>query len=527
MRQLGKAIYIALCLLICAFPFVGMLAGDMGNQTAENRILASFPQWQTKGKWNPYFLQELGAYFEDHFALRTLLVAIDANIQSQVFGVSNVDTVTLGEDGWLYYTASLDDYQGKPALSRRGIANAVHNLSLVQQYVESKGASFLFTPVPNKATLYGTHMSYYIQKREGAASQWELLKPEIEAARIPYVDLFSLFAGQEETLYLKRDSHWNQKGAMLAYRAIMEAAGFAHEDYETVKAIRQKDAYGDLSQMIYPLGNERDWGWASFLKAEPEWEYRYQKENTFQYQTNTKSTEEAWIETKSQEGQKTLLMSRDSFGNTLLPFLADAFGMGYFSRGEPFRLTEYMDAYQPDVVILEKVERELESLAKAPPLMEGLPAESTEDTEDRKGTEDRKDETQDRENKTEERTGTEEKVGTEEKTGLLEESAGSTSPDGTLEMAESENSIDYWKISGVLPDAFCIEGAQISIRVKDGKEQADYAAFHVTADTTDYAFCLYLPKENLQEDAVTLEVLVRTEDGLHTVQSAQFPCRVQ
>ena len=57
MRQLGKAIYIALCLLICAFPFVGMLAGDMGNQTAENRILASFPQWQTKGKWNPYFLQ--------------------------------------------------------------------------------------------------------------------------------------------------------------------------------------------------------------------------------------------------------------------------------------------------------------------------------------------------------------------------------------------------------------------------------------------------------------------------------------
>ena len=201
--------------------------------------------------------------------------------------------------------------------------------------------------------------------------------------------------------------------------------------------------------------------------------------------------------------------------------------MGYFSRGEPFRLTEYMDAYQPDVVILEKVERELESLAKAPPLMEGLPAESTEDTEDRKGTEDRKDETQDRENKTEERTGTEEKVGTEEKTGLLEESAGSISPDGTLEMAESENSIDYWKISGVLPDAFCTEGAQISIRVQDGKEQADYAAFHVTANTTDYAFCLYLPKENLQEDAVTLEVLVRTEDGLHTVQSAQFPCRVQ
>ena len=180
MRQLGKAIYIALCLLICAFPFVGMLAGDMGNQTAENRILASFPQWQTKGKWNPYFLQELGAYFEDHFALRTLLVAIDANIQSQVFGVSNVDTVTLGEDGWLYYTASLDDYQGKPALSRRGIANAVHNLSLVQQYVESKGASFLFAPVPNKATLYGTHMPYYIQKREGAASRKEKTNAEYE-----------------------------------------------------------------------------------------------------------------------------------------------------------------------------------------------------------------------------------------------------------------------------------------------------------------------------------------------------------
>lgn len=524
MKSMGKIAYLLACLMICAFPFVGMLAGTE-YRTTENRELAKLPQLETEGEWNPYFLQELGAFFEDHFAFRPLLVAIDAKIQSQVFQVSNIDTVAVGEDGWLYYTASIEDYLGEIPLSQRGISNAAHNLSLMQQYVESKGAAFLFAAAPNKNSLYGEHMPYYIKQERKVTRQWDLLKPELEKYGVSYVDLFSLFTSQDETLYLKRDSHWNQKGAMLAYRAMMEKLDLEHETYETVTSIREKKTYGDLSRMLYPLEDDTKWDQLPFLKAEPEWDYTYQKEGAFQYRTDTESVEEAWIETESQEGEKTLLMFRDSFGNTLLPFMANAFERGCFSRSVPFSLTEYMERHKPDVVILEKVERDLEEFAQTPSLMEGLPIVKGVQAEgDDVGSE----KTKIGGNKAESGSMEEENRAESRNMGVGENRAesgeietGKSNSKGILELAESENSADYWKIFGVLPDSFCAEGAQIYIRVKDGKEQADYAAFHISSDVSDYGFCLYLRKENLQNDTLALEVLVETEDGIRTAQSAQ------
>ena len=537
MKYMGKIAYLLACLMICVFPFAGMLAGTEYG-TTENRELAKLPQLETEGKWNTYFLQELGAYFEDHFAFRPLLVAIDANIQSRVFQVSNVDTVTVGEDGWLYYTASMEDYLGKSPLSPRGISNAAHNLALMQQYVESRGAAFLFAAAPNKNSLYGEHMPNYLKQEGKITRQWDLLKPELEKYGVSYVDLFSLFEGQEEVLYLKRDSHWNQKGAMLAYRAMMEKLDLEHETYETVTSIREKKTYGDLSRMLYPLGSDKKWDGFSFLKAEPEWDYSYQKENAFQYLTDTESVEEAWIETKSQEGEKTLLMFRDSFGNTLLPFMANAFERGCFSRSVPFNLTGYMEGCKPDAVILEKVERDLEEFAKTPPLMEGLQMVKGIRAE---GSDIGSQKTKVGENRAESgeievggnraESGDIEIGGNRAESGEIEvgESSaesgnmgtGKNNSKGILEMAESENNVDYWEISGVLPDSFCTEGARIYIRVKDGEEQADYAAFHVSIDVSDYGFCLYLRKESLQNDTIALEVLVETEDGVRTAQSVR------
>ena len=159
--------------------------------------------------------------------------------------------------------------------------------------------------------------------------------------------MFSLFKNQKEVLYLKRDSHWNNKGAVLAYNAILGQAGIEHEDYRDIWAVRLKTEYGDLGRMLYPV------------TAEPEWNYFYEKKHMFSYVTDTKSVEEAWIETENSQGSGNLLMFRDSFGNTLLPLMADTFSKGYFSKGVPQNIAGYMEMYNPDVVVFEKVERNI------------------------------------------------------------------------------------------------------------------------------------------------------------------------
>lgn len=466
MKNTGRICYVVLCLFICIVPFAGMLV-NRTDTTTENKELAAFPNLKKDGKWNVDFMQEMGLYFEDHFAFRPELVTADAKIQSGIFQVSNVDTVTVGTDGWLYYTSTVKDYLGQEVMSQREIANAAHNLSLVQQYVQEKGAKFLLTVAPNKNSLYGENMPYYFQRKADNVRNIDLLEREMEKYDISYTNLFSLFAKQDEVLYLKRDSHWNNKGAVLVYDALLNQLEMEHDRYETTKSIRQKNAYGDLNKMLYPLA------------AEPEWNYSYQKNYAYSYKTDTKSVEDAWIETENKAGSGSLLMFRDSFGNTLLPFMANTFSQGYFSKGIPQNIAGYMETYQPDVVILEKVERNISEFAKEPPIIECPVTE-------------------------------------------IDGEAEKAESDTSLNMKESENNADYWEISGTLAPSVCKEDVQIYVRITHGEEQNIYETLSVTNENTDYGYRLYLPKEKFSEDKIELEVIVGSEAEHKSVQAVEF-----
>ena len=62
MKNLGRIVFLALCMGLCLVPFVGMLLHPSDVMT-ENKELAKFPQLKEQGRFNVDFLQELGAYF--------------------------------------------------------------------------------------------------------------------------------------------------------------------------------------------------------------------------------------------------------------------------------------------------------------------------------------------------------------------------------------------------------------------------------------------------------------------------------
>ena len=148
------AVYLTVCFLMCLIPSVGMTIART-DHTTENRQMAKLPKLKKDGKMNITYLQELGAWFEDHFAFRNVLVTADSNIQVKVFSVSNMDSVITGKNGWMYYTDTLYDFLGENTMSDRELFNVTNNLSLMQRYVQERGAKFLFTVAPNKNSLYG------------------------------------------------------------------------------------------------------------------------------------------------------------------------------------------------------------------------------------------------------------------------------------------------------------------------------------------------------------------------------------
>lgn len=469
MKKTWKIIYVVLTVAVMALPFAGMTFFKT-DTTTENKRMAEMPEIEKDGQFNRDYLSELGTYFNDHFAFRNYLVDADSRIQSGVFGESNVDTVLVGTDGWLYYTATLDNYLGQNSMTDRTVNNCVQNMKLLQDYVESQGAKFVLAVPPNKNSLYGENMPYYDSYKISEGSDMNKLADGFTDGDVVYADLYSVLKEQRDTMYQKRDSHWNNMGAMLAYNCILDAANMEHNRYEDAKFTRKKDYIGDLNSMIYPVSSQPEW---DMYLDDSTW--------TYTYTTDTKSVEESEIATSCDGVDGSLLMYRDSFGNTLLPYMANEFGSAYFSKNIPYNITRDMDANAPQVVVVEKVERNLREFASDPAVFQGPELNDERLAE----------------------------LGSAQ---MMRDKA-------SVCVREAESNVDFWQIDGTVDEAVMTADSAVYVMITGGDGSGCYEAFGITDDTTDCGYRLYLDKDSVESDNITISVYV--SDGNSDICVAQ------
>lgn len=461
-------IFIGLCMICMLIPFVCM-SFAMTTETTENKTLSSMPEIMDGEKINVDYLSDMGAFFNDHFAFRQQMVSVNAAIYGKLFGASATSEVLIGTDGWLYYTGTLNDYTSEHLMTERGRINIVHNLKLMQEYVESHGSSFLFTIAPNKNSLYGEHMPYYYVKG-AAANNYECLLPMLQEAGIHYADLFQAFRAEDEVLYFEKDSHWTNRGAALAYRTIMRELPLEDESYETYETVPftvDQQHLGDLTKMLYPLNSELE---------ENE---IYQKDWIWSYVNDVHDNMDNWIQTSSTKNERRLLMFRDSFGESLIPFFAEEFGTAFFSRVVPYNLENVL-LLSPDYVIVERVERRLSGLIESAPIMQ-LPTVE-----------------------------------------LPKADAVETNTDLDIRLDH-----EYYVISGSLDEAYTDDNCEIYVSVtEDGKETVSYETFYISQNSEDgvddYGFMLYLKNESITSDTIQFDVNVSMDDAIYSVASKKI-----
>ncbi|MBR1483534.1 MAG: hypothetical protein IJ598_11285 [Ruminococcus sp.] len=356
MKRFLYAVFALICAAVLVVPSLGMLFNPTDKPIGNERATA-LPSFTDKdGKANLNYFSDLGGYFEKHFAFRPQMIQADAEIQSGVFRSSNIDTVLVGSDDWLYYTSSSDDFLGRNTLSKGEISGVVHNLGLIQSFAQAQNVNFLFSVAPNKNTLYPDHMPYTYSAKVSDTHNRDLLHEALRDSGVHYCNLFEPLAAQNETLYFERDSHWNNKGALLAYNTMLDQLGKAHEDFSGTEVVREKSFTGDLAKMLFPV------------ESEPEYDYNYGAQQLYTYVTDTKSVEDTLIRTQS-DAQGTLYMYRDSFGNALVPFFATAYGQATFTKSFPMNIRQGLAENKPDTFVMELVERNIPWLLTMPPMM--------------------------------------------------------------------------------------------------------------------------------------------------------------
>ncbi|MBQ6431048.1 MAG: hypothetical protein IJJ99_04135 [Oscillospiraceae bacterium] len=352
-KNYGFILFLGVFLLMCLWPLVGMaIAGP--SAAAANEKSAPLPALTKGGAFNASFLNDTSDYFADHFASRQELITVNAVLEAALFGESAEENVILGKDGWLYYKSTLEDYQGQNLLSDREIWAAAHCLALVQEYAREQNADFLFTVAPNKNTLYPESMpDRYL--RSDVSGNAERLYDALRSEGVRYVDLEAAFCAEDRVLYQRLDSHWNNLGAALAHDTILDALGMnAARFYAPDHFTAAEDHDADLYQMLFPAGTEKD------VQFYPDWSWQ------FSYDRPIRSAEDQKINTCCSGQNGRLLMFRDSFGNTLYPFMAESFGAACFSRAMPYDLS-LLGTEDADTLVIEIVERNIARLAQNAP----------------------------------------------------------------------------------------------------------------------------------------------------------------
>lgn len=353
--RVAQALFVLLFFCMLLVPLVGMpLVHE--DSDAEKRDLAPAPELVVDGVPNLAFLSDAGDYFADHFALRGLLVDVDATLKQRLFATSATPNVVVGRHGWLYYEGELADYQRTGLMGERALAHAAHNLSLMQRYVEGLGKRFVVVIAPNKSTVCPANMPYYEMAGEGA-SNLERLMPLLHERGVNVVGATSLLASRGEELYFERDSHWNDEGALLVYDAINAALGGTHVSFSGDET-KPDGHVGDLDAMLHPV------------TATPEGQDRNTHVDDFEFLGEATNVEDGYVVTagRTQGSQGTLLMYRDSFGNNLLPPFASAYGQAVFTKLVPYDMGTQMVGFAQDVVV-ERAERHLQFFATDPPYL--------------------------------------------------------------------------------------------------------------------------------------------------------------
>lgn len=360
-------------LLALVIPGAGLALGvdRVDVSEAEMRELAPWPTWS----WRVSALREwpdaFQRYFEDHFAFRNRLMAWRSRFLWNALGVSSSPTVIAGRDGWLFYAddGGIEDYLQTSVPTTVRLEAWLFLLERTRDWLASHGIRYLFVVAPDKQMIYPELMPPTLHRMRPEYQVDHVVAYMRRHSDVDILDLRQAVfdARDEELLYHRYDTHWNDRGGLVAYRAILKRLQrwfptlqpLARSDFDQSRSVPS----GDRTTM---LGLE-DPGKASMpgLVLRRGWAYRV--------------LEPATPDPYGEEGRRVTeiadsrlpraVVFRDSFAGQLIPYLSEHFSRAVYlwqNELDP----DIVLRERPDVVIQEFVARHLVTYVPYP---DGIP----------------------------------------------------------------------------------------------------------------------------------------------------------
>ena len=310
-------VFALIIMLICVLTLLKMVRGHLGINEFEGALVG-------------------------RYRMINLNTAISKLLTGGTYMESN--EVLLGKDGWLFYKATSDgtplyDYMGINHFSEEELAKVYDNLVAIGDGVSARGMDVIFMTVPNKEQVYSEYMPDTVDKINDKSRLDELTeyiesKGGLIADRYGYVDTSKVLRAYKDTypLFYRTDTHWTECGSYLALMELRRAMDQRVTPIDEVVFTDKGGFVGDLAK----ISGSRD-----------------------EYSDVNPVIDASSINDDSTKDQVMLIIG-DSFGDAMIHSAKHFYKEVYWVRLKEY--TDELDRYEPDVVVVECVERYLSDL---------------------------------------------------------------------------------------------------------------------------------------------------------------------
>ena len=345
--------------LLCITAIAFWIIPDKSFSARENRGLQTLPRFSVDRLLGGEFSSDCNDYFADQFPARDLFVSVKGALE--LFSLKGENNgILIGEGGQLAKRL-FDTARANGEVTQE---SDVIDLTHLQKAAQGINRATENADVPLVVFLTGRTLdvaaSAFSYPTEGSNQMLSVLRENVEKS-VNYLDLVPSYCARYERgeyVYFRTDHHWTTLGAYYAYADIMKAFGMENAIIPAESFAKQTvstDFYGTFSSAsgfrfvktdtieLWLFGNEDDFlvtadgsvlddGLYNFAHLEGNDKYSVFLDGTHDIVTVTK---------KDGTSRPTLAIFKDSFANSVAPFLAQHFDLVLYNLSSP--RTDYTD----------------------------------------------------------------------------------------------------------------------------------------------------------------------------------------
>lgn len=307
-------IFISVLFILSLLDFI---APDKKFSELENRNLKTKVKFTVKSYLDGSFGSNCEKYINDQFIERDLWINLKSRSEYALVKVEN-NGIIYGNDGYLFEKFTYIDNERLNT-----------NINAVNTLIKNSKSKVSLLIAPNSYGVYDENLPYgapVINQKLGISKVYENILGEKEVNVYPRV-----IENKENYIYYKTDHHWTTKGAYVAYEELMKSLGEFPIDLNAYEVIDIPNFYGtyyskakpfkadtdtltyyDFPDIKMKIGDNVYHSLYDMSKVEIRDKY-----SLFLYGNNPLTI----IENTKLDNGKKLLVFKDSYANSLIPFL--------------------------------------------------------------------------------------------------------------------------------------------------------------------------------------------------------------